>query len=68
MPIPATVFIPEQFLTHREILTHLPDYGWGIEIDGTQLHEYIREGRVHPSILPFNFIAIVQETAVSPDK
>lgn len=65
--LPATVFIPEQYLRHREFLTELVGHGWGIQIPASELGASIQSGRVAVQILPANFIAIVHETAIDPN-
>lgn len=66
---PAEVFIPERFLTHlsREILQRVGHHGWGVVIPAQKLGQEIRGGRVHPSILPDNWVGIVNETAIDPN-
>lgn len=64
---PATVFIPEQYLTHKEFLIEVVGYGWGIEIHAADLPEAIRSGRVAKEVLPFGMVAIIHETAIKED-
>lgn len=61
---PTTLFIPEKYLTHREVISELYGHGWGIQIPADELGLFIRSGRIAVSILPDNFIAVVHETAV----
>lgn len=63
-PLPATVFIPEKYLKHREFLVEVVGYGWGIEIEAAALREAIQSGRVAKEVLPFGFVAIIHETAM----
>jgi hypothetical protein len=65
--LPATVFIPEKYLTHKEVITNLLGFGWGITLPAAELGQAIRSGRVHYSVLPNNFIAVIHETAIDPN-
>lgn len=67
-PLHTQLFIPEQYLKHKEFLVELPGHGWGIFIEAKDLGPSITTGRVAAQVLPANFIGVLQETAVSPDK
>lgn len=62
-----TVFIPEAYCTHKEIIQELPGYGWGIVIPANKMADAIRSGRVAASVLAHRaFITIIHETAIEP--
>jgi hypothetical protein len=64
-PIHAEVFIPEKFVLHREILTKVPGFGWGIRMAAVDLPLAIRQNRVHANAVLMNaVVGIINETAM----
>lgn len=67
-PIDPELFIPEKYVTQREILIHLPGYGYGIRIPAKDLGRAILDKRIHPNIIVNReFTAIIHETAMPKD-
>ena len=64
-PLQAEVFIPEKFVMHREILTNVPGFGWGIRMSRDELPLAIRQNRVHANAVLMNaVVGIINETAM----
>jgi len=59
------LFIPEKYVTQKEILIQVQGYGYGIRIAANELGKAILEKRVAAQIIANrDFVAIIHETAI----